>query len=110
MKYKREKLVLATLIIGFFAKISEILQNSDKNYDFSQKINNSNNPKTFGMEKSINLKTAQSCYPLKLKGEVKINCFEKSHITYTKLFKNATFTPNCDDFKPGFGKPTYFDK
>lgn len=103
----REKLLLATFIIGFFA-ISVIRQNKDKNYDFSQKINNSNNsrsnsPKVFAMGKSINPKSTKSCYPLKLKGEVKMNCFEKSHIAHVKQFKNATFIPDCDDFKPSFG-------
>ena len=107
MKDKREKLLHAIIIIGTLAVISIICEKSDKNYDFFQKINYSNNSrsnfsKIFGTEKSINLKTAKSCYPLKLKGEVKINCFEKSQITYVKLFQNATFTPDCDDFKPGF--------
>ena len=103
----REKLLLTTFIIGFFA-ISVIRQNKNKNYDFSQKINNSNNsrsnsPKVFATEKPINPKSAKSCYPLKLKGEVEMNCFEKSHIAHVKQFKNASFTPDCDDFKPGFG-------
>ena len=104
----REKLLLTTFIIGFFAAISFIRKNKDENYDFSQKINNSNNSrsnsaKVFATQKSINPKSAKSCYPLKLKGEVKMNCFEKSHIAHVKQFKNATFTPDCDDFKPGFG-------
>ena len=86
----------------------------------------SNSTKIIATDISIKLKSSmRSCYPLKLEGEVTITCFKKSKqnifkserkvldekleipetswlTSYAKLFENATFTPDCDDFKRGF--------
>ena len=122
-----EKLIKAQKNLNIILTTTPTSKTIFEDYDFFQQITYSKHLKSnitdiFDTDKAIKPKSSiKSCYPLKLEGEVNITCFKKSEennfkserrvleekleipeISYAKLFINATFTPDCDDFKRGF--------